>query len=164
MNQPANATIRPATADDQAPIKAIIHEAGINPRNLDWPNFLIAEDTTIKQIVGIGQVKPHSDGTRELASIAVIPDRQRQGIARMVIEALLARESGMLFLICEHDNQGLYERFGFVPLQPPDMPRDLRKLWRMVRLAQPALRRIYSPDFELVVMRRDAPTQAELRD
>src|SRR5262249_34655451 len=140
MVSPANILIRPGTADDQATIKAIVHEAGINPRNLDWPNFLIAEDTTSRQVVGIGQVKPHGDGTRELASIAVIPDRQRQGIARMLIDALLARESGTLYLICEHDNQGLYERFGFVALQPADMPRDLRKLWRMVRLAQPAVR------------------------
>ncbi|HLY29232.1 MAG TPA: GNAT family N-acetyltransferase [Aggregatilineales bacterium] len=157
MKRPTDVTLRSATAEDQATIKAIVHEAGINPRNLDWPNFLIAEDTTSKQVVGIGQVKPHDDGTRELASIAVIPDRQGQGIARMIIEALLARESGILYLICEHANQGLYERFDFVPLQPGDMPRDLRKLWRMVRLAQPALRLAYSPDFELVVMRRDAP-------
>ena len=43
-----------------------------------WPNFVVAEDGGT--IVGIGQVKTHGDGSRELASIAVIPARQSQGI------------------------------------------------------------------------------------
>ncbi len=155
--QPANVALRPATAADQSTIEAIIHDAQINPRNLDWPNFLIAEDTMSKQIVGIGQIKPHDDGTRELASIAVIPDRQGQGIARMIIEALLARESGILFLICEQHNEGLYQRFGFARLKEPDMPRDFVKMLRMARMAH--AEHAESPNFEIVVMRRDAPPQ-----
>src|SRR5690348_16699724 len=94
--------IREATEADQATIRAIIREAQLNPMNLDWPRFLVAEDGG--QVVGIGQVKPHSDGSRELASIAVIPSRQRGGIGRQLIRALLAREAGPLYLVCMDHN------------------------------------------------------------
>src|ERR1700730_18130879 len=57
--------------------------------NLKWPNFVVAEDDGA--IVGVGQIKSHGDGSRELASIAVVPARQGQGIARAGLEALLSR-------------------------------------------------------------------------
>src|SRR4051812_37601455 len=104
-------TIRPAVAADQAAIKRIIHEAEINPNHLDWPRFVVAE--VGGKVVGVGQVKPHKDGSRELASIAVIPDYQRQGIASRIINTLLAREHEPLYLMCEVKNETFYERFGF---------------------------------------------------
>src|SRR5438094_625508 len=72
--------IRPASAGDQYAITAIVRAARINPRNLDWQRFLLAQWG--QDIVGVGQVKPHADGSRELASIAVVPEWQGNGDRR----------------------------------------------------------------------------------
>ena len=47
--------IRPATAKDGETIKALVRMARINPRNLDWRRFIVAEENG--RVVGIGQVK-----------------------------------------------------------------------------------------------------------
>lgn len=113
-------TIRDATVEDQATIRRIVRAANINPTGLDWPHFIVAEDKG--EIVGVGQIKPHRDGTRELASIAVIPTRQGQGIGSGIIRELLRREDGVLHLTCRRQLQGYYERFGFVRLEHRDYP------------------------------------------
>ena len=119
-------SIRPATQADQATIRRLIKEAGINRMNLQWPNFVVAEDGG--EIVGIGQVKTHGDGSRELASIAVIPARQSQGIGGAVIKTLLAREQGVVHLTCRRQLQGYYERFGFRRLDPAEFPLYFKRL------------------------------------
>ena len=113
-------TLRDANASDSATIRGIVRAARINPSGLDWPRFIVAEDGAL--IVGVGQVKPHRDGTRELASMAVLPTRQGQGIGTAIIEELLRRENGTLHLTCRSRLQGYYERFGFRRLEPQDYP------------------------------------------
>jgi N-acetylglutamate synthase-like GNAT family acetyltransferase len=113
-------TLRDATVEDQPTIRRIVRAANINPTGLDWPRFIVAEDGGA--IVGVGQVKPHRDGTRELASMAVLPAHQGQGIGTAVIEELLRRENGTLHLTCRPRLQGYYERFGFRRLEPRDYP------------------------------------------
>jgi len=113
-------TIRDATVNDQATIRRIVRAANINPTGLEWPRFIVAEDGGA--IVGVGQVKPHRDGTRELASIAVTPARQGQGIGSAIIKELLRREHGIVHLTCRSRLQGYYERFGFRLLSSGDYP------------------------------------------
>ena len=113
-------TLRDATAEDQPTIRQIVRAANINPTGLDWPRFIVAEDGGA--IVGVGQVKPHRDGTRELASIAVLPARQGQGLGTAIMQELLRRECGALYLTCRSRLQGYYERFGFRRLEPGDYP------------------------------------------
>src|SRR4029077_7832668 len=142
------ATIRRATEADQSTIRRLIREASLNPMSLDWPNFVVAEEEGA--IVGIGQVKPHRDGSRELASIAVVPARQGSGIGSAVIRTLLARETAVLHLTCRLQMQGYYERFGYRRLQPAEFPRYFRRLIPIVNTFA-RLRGI-----EIVVMRREA--------
>jgi len=113
-------TLRDATAEDQPTIRGIVRAANINPTGLDWPRFIVAEDGGA--VVGVGQVKPHRDGTRELASIAVVPDRQGQGIGSAIIAELLRREKGVVHLTCRSQLQSYYERFGFKRLETRDYP------------------------------------------
>ncbi|MBA3944603.1 MAG: GNAT family N-acetyltransferase [Herpetosiphonaceae bacterium] len=122
-------TLRSARADDQAVITALVRRARINPRGLQWQNFLLAEDGG--SIIGVGQVKPHADGVRELASIAVIPQRQHQGIASMIIRALLAKETGPIYLMCIDNLATFYMQFGFHVMAPTDLPRSLAKEYRL---------------------------------
>src|SRR6266704_7126356 len=104
--------IRAATEDDQPKIRRHIKEVHLPRMNLQWANFVVAEED--REMVGMGQVKSHGDGSRELASIAVVPKRQAQHIGTAVINALLARERGVvLHLSCRRELEGYYERFGF---------------------------------------------------
>jgi len=134
--------IRPATQADQAEITRIVRSSNINPFGLAWRRFLVAEDS--ERIVSVGQVKQHGDGSRELASIAVTPDYRHKGIATAVVNALLARESAVLYLTCRHQLEPFYQRFGFVTVGREELspyfrrlarianpPRLLRRLWGM---------------------------------
>ena len=117
--------------------------------SLDWRRFLIAEDNG--QTIGIGQVKQHSDGSRELASIAVIPERRGQGFASEIIRALLAKdaESGAWYLTCRDKMETFYNRFGFRKIGRDEMTPYFRRLHRIgnffARLAKT----------EMLVMKRE---------
>jgi amino-acid N-acetyltransferase len=71
--------IRPATAGDQAEIGRLVRQARLNPRALDWRAFVIAEADD--NPVGVAQVRRHPDGSRELASLVVVPAHRERGIA-----------------------------------------------------------------------------------
>ena len=66
----AEYTLQAALESDFPAIRGLIHETGINPMGLDWRRFTIARSAQ-GVLVGCGQLKPHGDGTVELASIAV---------------------------------------------------------------------------------------------
>ncbi len=109
-------TIRPAELSDQQAIQKLIRQAHINPTGLAWERFLVAVDD-IGKIIGCGQIKPHSDGSKELASIAVIPEYRQQGIASALIKELLAKSTGELYLMCRSSLGPFYERFDFRPVE-----------------------------------------------
>lgn len=126
----AEVTLRRATRADDAAIKALIRSARINPMDLDWRRFLLAV-TRDGEMVACGQVKPHADGTLELASIAVRPAWRGQGIARLVIERLLAESPRPLYLTCASSLGPLYEKFGFRVLSENEMTPYFRRLSRL---------------------------------
>ena len=61
--------LRPATPADAARIRRIISLVHINPTALDWHRFILAVDQA-GSVIGCGQVKPHTGGLQELASLA----------------------------------------------------------------------------------------------
>jgi N-acetylglutamate synthase-like GNAT family acetyltransferase len=143
-------SLRAAIVEDSSAIRHLVISVGINPTGLDWRRFVVAVSPQ-GEVIGCGQVKPHRDGSLELASIAVTPERRGQGVARAIIEHLLAENQGELYLMCRSGLGGLYEKFGFRVIQPDEMPRYFRKISRLVGLVE-VLRR----DGEsLLVMKRD---------
>lgn len=122
--------IRSATAEDQYAIRLIVRAALLNPLALDWPRFIVAHDGW--QVIGVGQIKPHRDGRRELASIAVVPEWQGQGVGSAIIMALLARESGTIYLTCMDRLVPYYTRFGFRRVERADMPPYFRRVERLM--------------------------------
>ncbi|HKB34035.1 MAG TPA: GNAT family N-acetyltransferase [Candidatus Dormibacteraeota bacterium] len=142
-------TIRPATQDDQPAIRRVIAEVHLPRMNLQWPNFVVVEED--REIVGMGQVKSHRDGSRELASIAVVPKRQGDGVGTAVIEALLGREvRAVLHLSCRRELETYYERFGFKRVEQAEYPPYFRRTTRMANL----ITRFFG--IHLIVMRRQA--------
>jgi len=126
-------TIRPATQADQPTIRRMIRQAGINPMNLKWPNFLVAEEN--RAIIGIGQVKTHGDGSRELASMAVVAERQGEGIGGAIIKALIAGQGDrVLHLTCRRQLEGYYQRFGFQRIERPDHSAYFARLLPLINV------------------------------
>jgi len=142
-------TTRVATEDDQPTIQRLIREVHLPRMNLQWANFVVAEED--HEVVGMGQVKSHGDGSRELASIAVVPARQDQGIGGAIIQALLSREPGVvLHLSCRRELEGYYERFGFKRLEPAAYPPYFRRTTLLIS----RITRFFG--LHLIVMRREA--------
>ncbi len=129
----ADFTLRPATENDSGAIRDLIHRVEINPMDLDWRRFVVAIDGS-GRMLGCGQLKPHGSDVIELASIAVEPEFHHRGIARMIIEHLIARAPRPLYLTCRSGLGPFYERWGFRSIGPEEMPPYFRRLSRLAAL------------------------------
>ena len=127
MDTPVNFILRKATRSDAPAIRALIRAVQINPSGLDWRRFLVAVDGD-GRMIGCAQIKPHGDGSRELASLAVQPDWRGRGVARALVERLLEEAPRPLYLMCRAGLGPLYERFGFRAIGPEAMPRYFRRI------------------------------------
>jgi N-acetylglutamate synthase-like GNAT family acetyltransferase len=143
--------VRPAVKEDFPAIRALIHAVQINPTGLDWRRFLVAV-TPDNELLGCGQIKAHSDGSRELASIAVREQARGQGVARAVIEKLVVREpTRPLYLMCRARLGSLYAKFGFHSIGFDDMPLYFQRISRAERIFNSKAQ----PDDRLLIMRMD---------
>ena len=142
-------TIRKAEKKDASAILYLIRKVQINPFGLDWRHFLVAVDGQ-ERVISTGQIKPHRDGTRELASIATHPDYRGRGLASAIITRLLLENPPPLYLRCAERMGPFYTRFHFRNLALDEMPADYA---RSVRLLD-GMRRIVAPGISrLLVMK-----------
>ena len=148
--------IRAATEADAKVIHDLVHEAQLNPRDLNWPRFVVADDDGT--VVACAQVRVHGSGTRELASVVVLPDRRARGIGRTLVEAAIAGEPVRpLYLYCESRTVAFWERFAFRTIDGEAIPRDMRAMYRAGRIAVRARSLVTHQPYALFVMRRDSP-------
>jgi amino-acid N-acetyltransferase len=143
--------LRRAQASDQKTITAIVHAARINPTHLNWQRFILAVDGEV--IVGVGQIKNYKDGSRELASIAIIPAYQRQGIASQIINALMKDEKGSIHLFCRAGLASFYRRFGFEVIPFQELPPELAKINGITEWVIVTLSRLFPQKFAIICMR-----------
>ncbi|MCI0399425.1 MAG: GNAT family N-acetyltransferase [Chloroflexi bacterium] len=146
-------TIRPAVEADQPTIVALVRQARINPRNLHWSRFLVVEDSG--KIVGMRQVKVHKGGTREVASGFVRPEYRRQGLSAQLMNEILARESGPLYLLCDKKWSPYYEQFGFRHVAIADLPADFRREYRIARTITGLMSLFSSRKVHVISMKRE---------
>lgn len=125
-------TIRPARQEEQETLVDYIRQAKLNPRNLHWQNFLVAEED--HKIVGIRQIKTHPQGTREVASGFVLPEYRRRGISTRLMNELLARENGPLYTMVNEKWAPYYEQLGFRRVDVTQLPSDFLKEYRIGRI------------------------------
>jgi len=123
-------TLRPATQSDQNNIRKLIRLVKINPTGLDWCRFVVAVTPT-GELIGCGQVKTHGDGSRELASIAVMPEYRNEGIASTLIDHLVNIHPKPLFLTCRSSLETFYQQFQFKTLLESGMPPYFRRMSRL---------------------------------
>ena len=131
----ADYVLRPARQDDSQTIKKLIREVGINPMSLNWKRFIVAE-TEDGRFAGCGQLKPHSDGTIELASIAVFPWARNQGLASNIIQKLISKAPRPLYLTCRSPLGVFYQKFGFRIASGNDLPRYFKRVSQFAGLAK----------------------------
>jgi N-acetylglutamate synthase-like GNAT family acetyltransferase len=148
-----NIAIRPARQEEQERIVALIHQAGINPRNLHWHNFLVADNG---KIVGIRQVKIHAQGTREVGSGYVFPEYRHQGISARLMNEILGREHDTLYLMCRDKWTAYYEQFGFRQVTIDQLPADFRKEYQIGRFITSLLSLFTRDKVRIVPMKRNA--------
>jgi N-acetylglutamate synthase-like GNAT family acetyltransferase len=146
-------TIRPARQEDQETIVSFVRQAKINPRNLHWQNFLVAEED--HKIVGIRQVKTHAHGTREVASGYVLPEYRRQGISARLMKELLARENGPLYTMVNEERAPYYEQFGFRGVEVSQLPADFLREYRIGRIVTSLLSIFRKEKVRIVPLKRE---------
>lgn len=122
--------LRDAVEADFPAIRALIRQTGINPTGLDWRRFSVAE-SPVGEFIGCGQLKPHSNDSLELASLAVVPAWRGRGVARLIIQALMEKAPRPLYLTCRAPLGSFYEKFGFRVLTRNEMPPYFRRLSRL---------------------------------
>ena len=120
---PDDFRIRPARMDEQSIIRSLIRREHLDPLNVHWQNFLVAENA--QGIIGIAQIKPYPGG-RELGSLVVAPQHRRSGVGAALIRALLAREAGPLLLFCVSFREAYYAKFGFHRAGIRELPAAFR--------------------------------------
>jgi N-acetylglutamate synthase-like GNAT family acetyltransferase len=120
--------IRPARSDEAVTIRSMIRAERLDPFNVHWENFLVAE--TNGRIIGIGQIKPYP-GARELGSLAVVADQRQAGVGAAIINALIARENGPLYLFCLVFREPYYAKFGFRSVTVNDLPPALKSKYTL---------------------------------
>ena len=126
-------TLRPARKSDFRAIRLLIHQVRINPAGLDWRRFIVSIDSS-DRLIGCGQLKPHSDGSWELASIAVHPAWRKRGVATSLIRALINSHPRPLYLTSRSELEPFYAKFGFRCLEFQEMNPYFRRLYRLARI------------------------------
>jgi amino-acid N-acetyltransferase len=116
--------LRPALQEDQRVITQLIHTERLNPLDLNWQRFIVAEED--RCTVGVIQARMHPDGSRELASLVVVPSHRQRGIASMLVGAVQEQWGAPLYLTCVHTREPLYNRYGFTRCPRHKMPPLLR--------------------------------------
>lgn len=145
--------MRPARQEDQETIVSFIHQAKLNPRNLHWEHFLVAEKDS--QIIGIRQVKVYAQGTREIASGFVLPEYRRQGVSAHLMKEILARETGPLYTMVSEKRTSYYEQFGFRQVTANQLPPDFRKEYRIGRIVTSFMSILRKEKIRIVPMKRE---------
>jgi N-acetylglutamate synthase-like GNAT family acetyltransferase len=140
-------SVRPATRNDALEVRRLVHRTGINPLGLKWERFLVAEDGEGK-FLGCIQLKDHRDGSFELASLAVEEPYRGRGIARVLIEHLLAESPRPLYLTCRAELGPLYEKFGF---RSVDLSDSLSPRYRVIRRIFDFIHRIQGREGGLIM-------------
>jgi amino-acid N-acetyltransferase len=128
-------TIRPAIEADKPKIRDLVWDAHLNPTGLDWRRFVVGVNAR-GVVIACAQIKPHRDGSQELASLVVSPEYRGNGIARKLMEHLIRHHTGDLYLMCRASLGGFYRKFGFSAVDVEEMPPYFQRISRLAALAE----------------------------
>lgn len=124
-------SLRPATAKDIWPIRWLVLSAWLDPTQLRWTQFWVAEAEG--NVIACGQLRQF-EGAQELGSLVVARRWRCQGIGhhltQQLIKVALTAPGDSLPLYVECLGQSLkrfYEKLGFAPVKVTDMPTAVQR-------------------------------------
>lgn len=121
---PADCLLRPACAEDAWSIRRLVFSAMLDPTQLRWSQFWIIECKG--KLVACGQLREFSDA-QELGSLVVAAEWRDRGLGSYLTQHLIQQATQPLYLECVGDLLAkFYDRFGFVPIAPPEFPASLK--------------------------------------
>jgi len=124
--------IRRATWVDQAAIGALVQGERLNPNDLDWRRFIVAENAS--GVVGAVQLRPHEDDAHELGTLVVRSDARGRGIASRMIDSVLTSAAGRVLMITGAAFAAHYARWGFHPIEPARAPMGVQRNYYFGRI------------------------------
>jgi amino-acid N-acetyltransferase len=130
-NRRVQVVVRRARPDDQPVITAMVRRARLNPAGLHWEQFVVAERDS--RAVGVAQLRRHSDGAKELASLAVEPGAREHGIATQMVDALLAGETAAVYALIDRRFADHFARWDFRQVGPSELPRSVSRTYLIGR-------------------------------
>jgi N-acetylglutamate synthase-like GNAT family acetyltransferase len=146
--------VRPAREQDQAEITAMVRQARLNPADLRWPRFMVAERDG--RIVGVAQLRLHPDGARELASLAVTPSARQQGVATRLVDALLQTQACEVFTLIDRPYVDHFRRWGFHEVDRASLPGSVARVYRIGRAVTAVASLLTRRKIRIVPLRRTA--------
>jgi N-acetylglutamate synthase-like GNAT family acetyltransferase len=113
--------IRNATAYDQDALLGLMAGERLRPYDRDWRNFVLAEHDG--RIVGVGQVRQHADGARELGALVIETAHRNRGLASRLVGALMSRHhDGQIYIITDRQHAEHFTQWDFSPVKPRETP------------------------------------------
>jgi GNAT superfamily N-acetyltransferase len=127
-------SIHPAAPSHVPIAQRILLSEWMNPLSVSQGHLWVAVSEGEDTLLGFGQIRPLSDGYKELASLYVVPSERRKGIATQLISTLLEQheecgeEDPIICLLTLRPTVPLYERHGFRVVDPKahDLPITFR--------------------------------------
>lgn len=121
-------SLRPAQAQDIWAIRRLVVLAMLDPTQLRWDQFWVAEQDG--KILGCGQLR-HYGAAQELGSLVVAAAWRGQGIGTALAQQLIQQAQGPLYLECLGEKRANYYRqLGFTEANWSAMPPEIARKFR----------------------------------
>lgn len=111
--------LRSATINDMPHIVRMIGEFDLDYEHLAPEQFLVIEEEG--RVVAFGRLKPYPDAV-ELGSVGVRPDRRKMGYGKMMVEALIEKAPGEIWITT--NLRDYFRPFGFA--ESEQMPASIK--------------------------------------
>ena len=127
--------LRAATADDRWNIRWLVLSEGLDPTQIRWSQFWVAE--AHGRVVGCGQLRQF-DEAQELGSLVVARSYRHQGIGSALTRALLVSATHPVYLECLGQSLAqFYAQLGFEVTSLAQLPMALQRKFALTnRLAR----------------------------
>ena len=119
--------VRQALKTDMPAVQVLVAAVAGDQEGWQQDQFVVAEGKD-GVILGCGRLRPYP-AFCELASLAVSEEAQSRGVGRDIVNSLLARYQGAIYLICEDNVVDFFRRFGLERIPETGMPEGLRPKW-----------------------------------
>eukprot|EP01023_Acetabularia_acetabulum_P027465 TRINITY_DN26009_c0_g1_i6.p1 TRINITY_DN26009_c0_g1~~TRINITY_DN26009_c0_g1_i6.p1 ORF type:complete len:181 (-),score=15.41 TRINITY_DN26009_c0_g1_i6:758-1300(-) len=146
--------IRRGKQEDMGQIFRMVLRERMNPLSLKPDRFVVAERDGSNELAGCVQLADLKNNFKELRTLIVQPEYRGEGIGQILVSEILkdVGESEVYLVTLESTFQ-FYEKFGFVTIDPSQVPEQLWVLRIEVVLGKIVAKLLVNKP--LIVMKKD---------